>query len=489
MHRSIIKPERKLRIVHISTLEKNGGAARVAWRLYRAQRKAGHLSSMLVGAKQSTDENINLIPAEIDPNLQPLCKPEGLLYYDIQGSHRIIDHPVIRSCDIVHMHNLHGTYFNPFSMALLGRIKPVIWTLHDMQSITGHCAHSFDCDKWQRGCGDCPRLMIYPSVPVDSTHGLWLDKKLIYDHTPFQVTTPSRWLKNKVVNSILRHHPSHLIYNGVDTQIFKPYDKVLMRRRFNLPENAVIIGGVANGGALRNGWKGGIYTIAAIKALVAHVPNCFFLNIGSSDSSGSPQIINVPAVSDEDDLAQLYSTLDVYLMTSIAENCPLVVLEALACGAPVVSFATGGVPELVENGHNGFIAAFKDVSMIVRALIELSNNAVLKKTFSINARQRALSSFDHALIARRFEILYHHCLQNWEKQNAAVPRLPLSKIPVVIKSNCFLDAFNVMEKITSTDTESGAFACAKADRDVSTYPMPAEMAMNSKNESNSGEWP
>ena len=455
MSLSCIKSERKLNIVHISTLEKEGGAARVAWRLYNAQRTAGHRSFMLVGAKTTADENICLIPKEIDPDIQSLCQRDGWLYYGIQSSHRLFDHPLIKACDIIHLHNLHGNYFNPFSLAVLGRFKPVVWTLHDMQSITGHCAHSFNCDKWQYGCGDCPYLTVYPSLPVDSSHRLLADKKQIYDHTPFQVTTPSSWLFRKVAKSILSDHPAELIYNGVNTDVFKIYNKIEMRKRFNLPENAVIIGGVANGGALRNGWKGGLYTVAAIKALVAQVPNCLFLSIGAGGESGHPQIINVPAVNDENDLARLYSTLDIYLMTSIAENCPLVVLEAMACGVPVVAFATGGVPELVEDGKHGFIAAPKNLAMIVRALLILSNRSDLRKSFGFNARQRALSMFDHELIARRFEILYHRYINRWYHQNEATSRLPSAKIPQIVKSRVFLDAFEILDNSNYDQTPAG----------------------------------
>ncbi len=456
MDLSIIKPERRLSIVHISTLEKDGGAARVAWRLYNAQRKAGHQSYMIAGAKKTTDQNIHPLPLEIGPNVHTQCKNEGLLYYEIQSSHRLVDHPLIKNCDILHLHNLHGYYFNPFSLALLARLKPVIWTLHDMQSLTGHCAHSFDCEKWQAGCGACPYLAVYPTIPIDSTAMLWAHKKLIYDHTPFQLAIPSNWLKNKVARSILKDHAAQLIYNGVDSGIFKPYNKLQMRRQFNLPENAVIIGGVANGGALRNGWKGGIYTLEAIQALCQKIPDCFFLSIGAGGNSEHPHILNIPEVKDESDLARLYSTLDIYLMTSIAENCPLVILEALSCGIPVVAFATGGVPELVRNQQDGLVVQYRDIATLIRALIHLARSPNLMQEFSINARNRILSHFDHPLIARKYEILYHQYLNKFAVKNCTTKPLSWPHIPEIIKTDPFVRSLKSVENISNTRTETCA---------------------------------
>jgi len=131
----------KFSIVHISTWDVAGGAEKVAWRLARLQHGLGHSSKILAGFVREISEFSFFFPRSNDNWLNFISEYNGLLYYGIQGSHRLVRDPIVATADIVHLHNLHGDYFNPFSLFLLSRFKPVVWTLHDMQAITGHCAH------------------------------------------------------------------------------------------------------------------------------------------------------------------------------------------------------------------------------------------------------------------------------------------------------------------------------------------------------------
>ncbi len=430
---------KKLKITHINTHDIAGGAAKVAWRLAEAQRNAGLDSKMLVGI--ATDRRwSSAFPPEADRSLQTYCRQQGQLFYEYQGSHRLIKNPQVQSADILHLHNLHGDYFNPFSISVLSHLKPVVWTLHDMQSITGHCAHSFDCTKWQEGCVQCPYLDIEPALKIDTASQLLADKKLIYDNSYLRIVTPSRWLKNKVEKSILKSHPVELIYNGVNTDIFRPYDKKQARKKWGIPENVFVIGAVGHGGTLTNQWKGGQYTQQALEILWKNLPGCVFVNIGANCKSSDSRIINIPAIHDENELSKAYSVLDIFLYTSIADNCPLVVLEALSCGVPIVTFATGGVPELVRNGLDGFVTAYQNVPELVRAVETLAVNRQLQDQFSHNSRQAAVTKFDHKIIAGCYENLYRNILQTEQSFKKDVRLFPLQQLPPVIKTPAFIEA-------------------------------------------------
>src|SRR5690606_4087025 len=106
-------------------------------------------------------------------------KQAGWLDYDFIGSHKLVNHPLMDQVDLLHLHNLHGGYFNLLSLPALTSVKPVVWTLHDMQALTGHCAYSMSCDLWKSGCGHCPDLQAYPSIQADTTASLWADKQKI----------------------------------------------------------------------------------------------------------------------------------------------------------------------------------------------------------------------------------------------------------------------------------------------------------------------
>jgi glycosyltransferase involved in cell wall biosynthesis len=310
-----------------------------------------------------------------------------------------------------------------------------------MQAFTGHCAHSLTCRKWKSGCGECPFLSIYPAIPVDTTASLWQDKRLIYAHCFFQLVAPSRWLSEKVKQSIVGHQPSALIYNGVNTDTFKPFNKAKVRQKFNLPSDAILVGGVADQGLQANVFKGGAYMVEVIKALCARESKCFFLSIGAAGHSGTPRIINIPRVENETELAMLYSCLDIYLLTSIAENCPLVVLEAMACGVPVAAFAAGGVPELVRDHIDGFVVAWRNTALLTEAVVKLAQDSDRRQKFSQSARQRAVTRFNHQCIARRYEILYMHFIDLWADTHRHLSPLPLREVPNMIKTTQFLEAY------------------------------------------------
>jgi hypothetical protein len=58
--------------------------------------------------------------------------------------------------DVIHAHNLRGGYFDLRALPELSRVAPLVLTMHDMWLITSHVAHSFECERWRTGCGECP---------------------------------------------------------------------------------------------------------------------------------------------------------------------------------------------------------------------------------------------------------------------------------------------------------------------------------------------
>lgn len=444
----------KLSITHINTHDKAGGAAKVAWRLMEAQRAEGHDAKMLVGSKMCNSPYSYAFPLEIDQTTQAYCRQNGQLFYEYQGSHKLINHPLVHNADVLHLHNLHGGYFNPFSISALSHQKPVVWTLHDMQSITGHCAHSFDCEKWMVACGDCPYLGTEPALSVDTTTQLFQDKKLVYEHSYLWTVAPSEWLKNKVERSILRDQPVELIYNGIDTSIFRPYTRKEARKRFRIPEDVLVIGAVGHGGTLENQWKGGKYTQAALEIFLARFPDSIFVNIGANTETRDPRILNVPHISNESELAEAYSTLDIFLYTPIADNCPLVVLEALSCGVPIVTFDTGGIPELVRNGVDGQVSQYKNEREIVKSLEKLATDAGLRAQYRCNARERATSKFDRKIVFAQYGKLYERCLKEHGIRSKEIKYFPISKVPKSIVTKSFIDTENAKSLSRSQDMPS-----------------------------------
>ena len=352
-----------MNILQINTADTKGGAAKVAYSLKKELEKRGHQASMFVGRKYSDEKNIKILNDVRSFSGKVRKKLAYWLANDVDAfsSDHILKTPEFKSADIIHCHNLHSNYFNLSTLEKISKIKPVVWTFHDMWPITAHCAHAFDGKTKESGFFTCPSLDIPPAIAWHNEKYLEKRKDGIYKNSNFHIVTPSKWLADKVSQSILKDKPLSVIYNGIDTNIFKPLRPDLnnLRSGLGLPLDKRIVLIVAKGGA-SNPWKGGNYAQDTIEAFRGN-SRAFFVDLGGDNTTqNSPRFKVVSYVADQATLAKYYSAADVLLYPSIADNCPLVILEAQACGLPVVAFNTGGIPELVEHKTNGYIAEYKN---------------------------------------------------------------------------------------------------------------------------------
>lgn len=350
-----------LNILQINTADTKGGAGKVAYRLQNELKKRGYKTSYLVARKYSKNNDVKLIRSDSNLRRRILGK---LSYYlandlDLFPSKHILKLPEFKSADIIHCHNLHSNYFNFSILEKISRLKPIIWTFHDMWPITAHCAHSFDGPVKKSGFFTCPSLDIYPAIAWHNEKYLENRKTKVYTNSNFHIITPSKWLADKVGQSVLKDKPLTIIYNGVDTSVFKPWPKSQCRHELNLPQNKKIILIIAKRGQ-SNPWKGGNYVQDIINDYCNNI-DTYFIDLGGDENKTGANTKTVSYVNDQETLAKYYSAADMLLYPSIADNCPLVVLEAMACGLPVVTFNTGGIPELIEHKINGYIAEYKNV--------------------------------------------------------------------------------------------------------------------------------
>src|SRR3989344_5403223 len=226
-----------MNILQINTVDKKGGAAKVAYSLKQELEKRGHTTSMFVGRKYSDEKNIKLLN---DVRSFSSKVRRRLAYWlandiDVFYSDHILKTPEFKKADIIHCHNLHGNYFNLGTLAKISATKPVVWIFHDMWPITAHCGHSFDGALKNSEFFSCPSLDIPPAIAWHNEKYLEKRKSRIYKKSSFHIVTPSKWLANKVGQSILKDKPLSVIYNGIDTSIFKPYNKQESRQFLDLP--------------------------------------------------------------------------------------------------------------------------------------------------------------------------------------------------------------------------------------------------------------
>lgn len=301
--------------------------------------------------------------------------------YSKYATRRLIEDIRQYEPDIIHLHNIHGYYVNyELLFAFLKEYnKPVVWTLHDCWAFTGHCAH-FDavgCDKWKIECENCCQTREYPTSWFrDASAENYVRKQQAFCGVEkLQIVTVSDWLKRMVQRSYLSCYPIRTIYNGVDLQVMKPCHTKL-RNSYQLEEKKVILG-VAS---VWNEKKG----LGIFRELANRLPgNCQIVMIGVSDKQKRELPENILCLDKVGytELAEWYSTADIYVNGSVEETMGLTTVEAMACGTPVVVQNATAVPEVVGEGC-GIVVEKGDIEGMTAAIHRIS------KTPEISARCR-----------------------------------------------------------------------------------------------------
>lgn len=259
--------------------------------------------------------------------------------------------------DIIHLHNVHGYYLDIRVLFdyLKDCGKPIVWTLHDCWSFTGHCAFftASGCEKWKTGCKKCPSQKEYPSSLVfDSSEKNFNEKKELFTSlSKLTLVTPSVWLKDLTKESFMGKYPVKVINNGINTDIFKPTESDF-RKKYNL-ENKTVYLGVASVWEERKGFRDLIKTAS----LLGKNEKIVLVGLKCEQIANLPDgIIGIERTESAEELAGIYTAADVFLNPTYEDNYPTTNLEAISCGTPVVTYKTGGSPESVANGFGCFVA-------------------------------------------------------------------------------------------------------------------------------------
>ena len=308
--------------------------------------------------------------------------------------------------DILHFHNLHGWYVNLpmlFDYVKTHNLKTV-WTLHDCWGFTAQCSHFTmeKCEKWKTGCYDCPRYRIYPYTFVDRTDKMWrLKKEWFTGVENMTIVTPSKWLCDLVKQSFLREYDVRVINNGINLDVFKPTEGNF-RQKYGLQGKKIVLG-VASGW---NDRKGLDVFIELSKSLDE---NCKVILVGTDeevDKKLPESILSIQRTYNRTELAEIYASADVFVNPTREENFPTVNIEALACGAPVVTFKTGGSPEIIDK-NTGVVVEYGNISQTKNAIEHVLKESGIKRDDCV----RRSKMFDAAHKYREYVDLYKDMLQ------------------------------------------------------------------------------
>ena len=265
-----------MRITSVNAAVTGGGAERVSRSLHEEYLARGHESWLLVGNRNAECASALEIPNEryrnpwarsvrrvaaaasrrsnvdgdawwyTDRALRAAAQP--LRYGRVARGHEDFDHPATphlleltpETPELLHLHNLHGSYFDIRALPNLADAVPTVLTMHDTWFLTGHCAHPFECEGWLSGCKTCQHLDRYVPLYADESAANFALKRQVLRDSRLAIATPSRWLMDMAERSgvLTGALDARVIANGVDTRVFKPGDRSAARAELGLDPDA-----------------------------------------------------------------------------------------------------------------------------------------------------------------------------------------------------------------------------------------------------------
>jgi glycosyltransferase involved in cell wall biosynthesis len=414
-----------MKIVHLSTVDISGGAARAAYRLHKTLCRLGQNSSMLVARSTSNDPTVMTVKPSQDilsrlkrrlrrqriaRDFAPYrtSRPEGYeVFSDDRSPHGSDLLRQLPSCDIINIHWVAG-FLDYERLFCIHPSTPIVWTLHDMNPFTGGCHYDLGCGRYTTRCGKCPQLG--SSDDRDLAFDVWQRKEMILSHVSsleLRIVAPSRWLAGEVKRSPLMSRFSvDVIPNGIDVEAYAPRDRAAARDVLGIPQDAKVVLFLAD--VVDNRRKGFDLFMQSLQGCAKRVNNLMLLSLGQNAPKRDPGIpwVHFGFVSDDRLLSFMYSAADLFVIPSLQDNLPNTVLEAMACGIPVVGFAVGGIPDMVRHGLTGLLVPPYEIKSLETAIVELLEDRVRRKEMSIHCRRAAIEEYSVELQAHRYSELY-----------------------------------------------------------------------------------
>lgn len=413
-----------MRVLIINTAERIGGAAIAASRLMEALMNNGIKAKMLVRDKQTDQITVVALKKSWRRIWQFVWERvviwaangfsrKNLFAVDIANTGTdITSLPEFTQADVIHLHWINqGMLSLKDIRKIIASGKPIVWTLHDMWPFTGICHYAGACNKYTYQCSNC-ELLLKPHRK-DLSYQVFRKKLKLYRNAPITFVACSRWLESMAKQSVLTlGHRVTSIPNAINTNLFSPRPKADVRDKLNLPmEKKLLLFGSMK---ITDKRKGIDYLIAACKILAEREPE-FSQRIGVVVLGSEAEqyaalfpfpIYNMNYVSNEKALVDIYNAVDLYVTPSLQDNLPNTIVEAMSCGIPCVGFNIGGIPQMIDHLHNGYIAAYKSADDLANGIC-WSLTAGDYKTLSEEARRKAVNTYSETTVSNQYIKIYN----------------------------------------------------------------------------------
>ncbi|MCK9311068.1 MAG: glycosyltransferase family 4 protein [Bacteroidales bacterium] len=412
-----------MKVLLINTFETKGGAAVACKRLARALQKQGADVSILVCEKKTTDSFVyGVIKSNLDKlHLRFTFLEERFHIFFVNRFHRknlfavstalkgfdIVNHPLVKEADVIHLNWINQGFLSIHGIDQLLKLgKPVVWTMHDMWPITGICHHSRECNHYMDDCGFC--MLLQKPSKKDLSYHILKRKKKCFQGAGIHFVACSQWLRKRAeISSLSIGNTITNIPNPIDTELFSPGDKDDARIALNLPKDKKLL---LFGALIASDKRKGIDYLVEATHLLADLSENVELVFCGEIKEKIASVFGLKAhalgyISDPDLIVKMYQSADCFVMPSLEENLPNMIMEAMACGIPCVGFNVGGISEMIRHKQTGYVSVNKsaeDFAAGIRYVLERSDDADFKKS----NRDFILSHYSESAVANRYMKLY-----------------------------------------------------------------------------------
>lgn len=401
------------RVLHLSTYDANGGAARAAYALHRAMVDGGVESRLLVGRSGTGDPTVLEVGAsrfraasELDRATWRLQRSANTAWRSPARFGALSAAQVNASgADIV---NLHWVTDGFLSIRGIGRItKPIVWSLVDMWPFSGTEHYGADTPdaRWRTGYTAANRPAGDRGLDLDRL--AWQAKRQRWAR-PMTIVAASTWMRERVTASaLMRDWPLARVPHVIDCEAFRPADRSTARQRLGLPQGTPLVLFLSSAGVgdPRKGWD---LLEAALPKVRSTVPDVEVVVAGppGHDRDAAPRVHWLGHVAGNDALRDAYAAADVTVVPSREDNMPLTAMEAQSCGRPVVAFSIGGLPDIVAHGRTGFLAPAFDTDALADGITGALLDALGQDAWGSAARARALATWSAGVVVPAYLDLY-----------------------------------------------------------------------------------
>ena len=313
--------------------------------------------------------------------------------------------------DIIHLHNIHGYYLNyEILFAYLSQSNiPVVWTLHDCWSVTGHCVHfqNIGCNKWKIKCESCPNTASYPkSLFLDNASNNYKKKCKSFTSVKKMTIVPvCNWLGKIMEQSYLKEYNRRVIVNGIDLNVFYPCEaREKIDATWGIKGRFICL-------AVATVWSDtkGLSDIMTIRKKLSDQYVIIMVGVDKMQAKKLPfGIIGIEKTENANYLAELYSASDVYINPTYQDTLPTVNIEALACGTPVITYDTGGSADIIDS-KTGYVVEQGRIDKFVTCISYIKKKG--KDYFSLSCRRRAEQFFDKEKRYKDYILLYDEMIK------------------------------------------------------------------------------